>query len=587
MTLHLSPDEHPPEKYNSPLRSEHERRNLGKTGTAPSLGLYETHTGGAENKRLKDMAEKFGDRASLDALHKLGVYQGDVVLDVGCGNSTSLAQKMDALGLTVVPTDIRPDAVVAHRLAGFPNARESSANCLMVGDNTINASHARFTWGWLSSKEQKESLAEMLRVGKKDTGVVIIDYDWSACSGPKEFMDSVKVITDVLAQQGFDPDFGKKLPLKFGEYLREVCVDPVQDAQVTMRRSTTYDGAISEALEDIVTTAQPLIDGLAKIGRDGEIKAELEKLRHFIAGNPDASVRLPDIVSVTARITKSDSSLTKEYFELGKISTLRRAVSTPSPKPYESGVDFEYVWAKEGVGVEERKSGLVKEEGLRNKLRKTQAFTYLDAGHITREAITPDGFFVETIDPQELVDRSDYFVRLDDSYSRIRAQARSIKTNENGAESLPFVQRVLEHSPELRDLLMAEGILDPTKKVIEVSGLAKNPIGGSFLDVIEVLIDLSRYNEQNGVDIAVMSIDKKQAGLMQRLFGENNLRQLGGNDHIHGLGLPGVNDELRFVPLVTNNEFLQNAKKHLKGLIEGAGDNKRLTRLYEDVLSLM
>lgn len=561
-------------------RPESRRRALGVVGTAP-LGLYETPTGDTENLRLADMAERFGDQASLEALNALGVTQGNVVLDIGCGNSISLAQKMVGLDLTVVPTDIRPDAVTTHLRAGFMNARESSANCLMIGDDTIDASHARFTWGWLPPSEQIASLAEMIRVGKNDgTGIAIIDYDWSVCDGPKEFKDAINVITDLLREQGFDPDFGKKLPLNFGQHLGEVCVNPEQDAHVTMQRSPTYEGEISGALEDIIATAQPLIEGLAKIGKEREIQIELEKLQRFIAANPDAYVRLPDIVSVAARITEPDIHLTEEYFALEKISALRRDVTAPSPEPYRSGTDF--VAAKENG-----RSGLVVAEGLRERLRKTQALAYLDAGIVTREAISAEGVLIEGINPQELIDRTDYSVALDETYTRIRGQAGTIRPNEKGVASLPFVQRVLEHSPESRALLESEGIFDPTKKVIEITGLAKNPIGGSFLDVIEAVVVLSKYNEENGVDIAVMSIDEKQASLMQRLFGEKNLRQFGDDTYIHGIGLPGVNNERRFVPLITNNDFLQRAEVHLKRLLSITERQGKSAQFYEDILRLI
>lgn len=186
------------------------------------------HTSSAEAARLRGMAGA-ADRLTLTALSGIVDQPGVVVADVGCGESTSLGVALAARNgtLTYVPIDIRPEAVHAHRMRGF-DGRVGSATDLPVADRTVDVLHVRFVFGWLDDAGRSRAIEELLRVSIGAGRIVIIDSDWSTAAGPDVVLLLKEKILQLLLAFGFDPHYGRRLPVDVGRHLADAGFDPTE-----------------------------------------------------------------------------------------------------------------------------------------------------------------------------------------------------------------------------------------------------------------------------------------------------------------------------------------------------------------------
>src|SRR4051794_10571585 len=155
-------------------------------GPAPTARrFYETKSASSvDARRLRRMAGA-ADMVSLRALGPIVDRLGVVDADVGAGDSTALADALTTRNpsLTYLPIDIRPSAVNAHRTHGF-DGRVGSAKDLPLADDSVDAVHARFVFGWLDSAGRRRAVEELLRVTRGVGRAVVIDYDWATADGP-------------------------------------------------------------------------------------------------------------------------------------------------------------------------------------------------------------------------------------------------------------------------------------------------------------------------------------------------------------------------------------------------------------------
>ena len=530
----------------------------------------------AELKRLDYMAT-IADIISVDVLTNLMDnldIARPVVADIGAGDSVSLGRELSNRGMVYVPVDIRQDAVQSQRAAGF-NAIQSSAKSIDISSETVDVVHARFTWGWLNDDEREHSLIEMLRIAKEDSGLAVIDYDWSAVSGPPEFLNAVGNIQQAMKYAGFDPQFGSAACNDVATRLERMLID-ARRVTITERREPVFAGELQHALLIIEKTAVAASTQLRQIGLTymaDDIDNGFVELARYIEEHPRESVTLPDIVSVSVSFgggRRSFSEYTQTRLAQHDAALVRMRAQVE--QAFEADVDF---WPS-FPGLDSLSSiGVAVTPALVLAARRVQAEAYVKEGIVGNDAVGYDGALIVENDPVELVNRSEYLVSIGEG--SVRGVVRIIQPNEHGKESLPTVARLKAHSPDAWQELTRHPAMADGEQLIEVSALAKDAANGGFMDVMKAILALVAHaqNPERGYRYGIMGLQKAHVPLILSVFGEQNFQQFSATDAPHAIDLPGVKDNVEFVPLIVDGRhFVTRAHWHAHAMHERLGPER-------------
>lgn len=542
---------------------------LGRVATNVALsdmpvGFYEYAGGEAydlEARRLRTMAV-VADGVSLDTIDNL--YEEvsgrkPFVVDIGAGDSTSLARSLIDLGINVLSVDSRLDAIATHHQANLP-AVHSLAGELPMERGTVDVAHARALWSWLESGNRLQSLAEMLRVGREDMAITVIDFDWSCCNGPELFMQMVESIKGVMRDTGFDPDYGRDLVADFDDKLSRL-VEGEHSLAVT--RTPVYDGDISGALEMINQTTRAYADRLRGLGitdRADELMANLDILLEYAARNPQAQVYLPEIVSVGVMLKDKNSRLSQAmqlYLDAIDESPNSRFDYTK----LEEGIDFERALLDVASA---HRIVIAQSEDMRYEARRIKALAYYKKGIVTLDAVDDSGMLVTGNEPIELVERTTYIEAIEDETNWIYGGVGMLKPDpEIGIDSLPEIARMRLYSPLTFASIASLPFMKEPGKVVEVTGFAKNMLGGRLEDIAPTMIVLAELARRQGFDYGVMGLRENLVGMIEGLFGTKAIRRIEGEDAVHQVKLPGVKNKARFVPMyVDGRTFIKEVSIH-------------------------
>jgi len=539
-------------------------QDMNKAEREPSTPDFYAEGSESEASRL-DMMAQIANVVSIDMVQSLAVHLrsgGLSIPDIGAGDSTRLAADLTAKGHRDIALDMRQGAVDAHLAAGY-DAVKSLATELAIESGSIDISHARFTWAWLSDVERMQSLAEMLRIGRDDMAISIVDYDWSTIEGPQIFLDKVAHVKAIMQQTGFEPDYGARVATDLDKKLSSLIHGAYT---IVTARDSSYTGPINGGLDNLIApTVHAIVTQLLKIDKTTEAETllvDLEELYDYAAEHPDEQVRLPDIVAAGVVVADKDERISptmRTYLDaVGNHQDRQRAYDI-----YKEGVDF--VRALTDVPSAHRVV-IATSEDMILAARRIQTTAYYRDEIIGFDALGANGVLVDGNDPMELVNRSIYFVPLDEQTNWMNGVVRIIKpTADEGVWSLPTVKRISQHSTEAVDKLQIEPFMQEFDNTVEVSGLAKNMLGGTLEDVMLAMVVLSEVTIRSGYRYGIMGLQESKVELIEHLFGTEAIHRIDGEDVAHHIDLPGVKDDSLFVPLYVDGEkFIEEVYQYAR-----------------------
>lgn len=546
------------------------------------VGFYEG-AGKDEADRLQEMALYFDD-ASFSEIDRIAGHIGlsdqrdqILVLDIGAGNSPSLGLRLESESISYVPVDMRADAVESQKNAGF-NAVRSLATCLELPDDVSpNVFHSRYTWGWLDRDNREAAFVEMLRTGKEKMGICVLDYDWSVTSGPDVLMEAVALVQETLSEAGFNPVYGAEV----AEDMADIAGDLLNAGtyRIQVSRYEGYRGDIVGAEAMIASTANGLVDQLKSLGlaeKADQILQKFGKVIEYLAVNPDAQIALPDTVATTIDVPDKSEAMDNDQArsriksgmqEAEWRSSLHESTFTNNGESRAVGILGEF-----NVFVTRRRL----DEELTDGCRRVQALAYLDSGVVGIEAISSDGTLVEENDPMNLVNRSIYAGHLNKE-GHLRGVVRIINTEQDDAMTLPTVQRMKSECPQTWSAFKNHPLFDANKKVVEVSGLAKEMMYGTFDDVALAVLALAELTLEDEVDFGVMGLEASRVQLIEAYFGTEAIKRIEGDDAEHAINLKGVGSGVKFVPIIVEPpRFLEQVHRHAAKQASKYGNDKMI-----------
>lgn len=535
------------------MQTQRKGQTLGEPTLIP--GFYEG-VGDPEADRLKYMAS-LADTVSLGVITSFsaGSDKG-LVVDIGCGASTSLGEFAMHEGLDYMAVDSNPDYVQCQIRAGH-NAVISPAAAIELNSCIADVTHARFLFGWIANaRERSHVLREMIRISKEPMRLAVLDYDWSVVDGPDVLKSAVNYVMSILEQRGFDSEYGGKLHDDISLRLTDSYELPAGTRWSENRYPITAD-TMQDAMPFIELTAGSVMADLQKVGMEtefDELASYLSAVREYAAKHPGAGVKLPDIVALTVDF-QTKPSLKNEREKYTEQQRRLGGAGIELGLLHEGG---DYETALPDVPSLESVC-MALSPGCIQNVRQVQAFTYDTNGIVGQDAIGYDGTLLPHIDPPDQIERSWYLFTRN---IYIGAVACVIEPDETGQVSLPTIRRLMEHSPnayeELRD------IIDPKAKVVEVSRFGKNSVHGNIKDALRLLIALAETGRRKGYDYGVMGLEESHVALFQNLFGECALKKLQSPDGVHAIKLDGVKTDKRFVTMIVDAEsFLEQIKVHV------------------------
>lgn len=259
----------------------------------------------AERERLNQQAKSGLDVLSGLNFRKLGVMDGDRVLDVGAGPEVALGHAVREMGASYLAYDLNAAFVDTQKKAGN-EAIEGEAHDMPLLDGSVTVAHLRAANAWFGGFRDS-SWREIIRVGGSRLRGVSIDFDWKVVSGPLQFMSLAEALKSGLELVGFDHGYGSRAEGDINRILAENVGDGnfrTEADRVPMRIASE-----EELMKFVTSTARNVIQGL-HVPMDSETpeqrQAKLEKaveieelLTQVQAGSlrPE-DVTLPDIVSV-------------------------------------------------------------------------------------------------------------------------------------------------------------------------------------------------------------------------------------------------------------------------------------------------
>ena len=509
------------------------------------VDFYTKKTGaGAEGDRLRLMAEMVNPISSGAIKELLPGEPAPIVIDIGSGASVDLGKTVDRYA-QYIPVDGNPEYVQLQSEAGFP-AVESYADELAIPSELADVVHARFLMAWLSERQRKKALSEMIRVGRSTTGIVISDYDWSVVDGPQELTKAVEYVIGILETSGFNPSYGQEMRDDVETLLSEQPVSP-KSISIDEVRQSALPNTLKAALPFIDATAVSVMEDLRRLNMMDEclqIEKYLEAVRKKAESEPNTPVIMPDIVTLKIRVDKENTELE------GRANGARYIGNAGIERAtYQEGRDYRQ--ALPGIeGLDTVYRALSKD--CIDFTRRKRADAYANSN---RPVVSPDaidlatGMLNSNIEPDTQVERTTYvFSKRNGS---IRGGAGLIEPNGAGQGSIPTIARLQDHSPdafaELRE------VVKPTDTVCEFTGVYKAP-HGKIEDVVGPIIALAEIARREGYDKAVMDLAEFHVRLFESLFGKEAIRQLSSKDGHHPIELEGVLGGVNFIPFVVDIE---------------------------------
>lgn len=535
-------------------------QDVSRSSETGSSGFY--REGSPEEALRLDLMAQTANYVSSDMIRLLVNRMGAgaaTILDVGAGDSPRLGVALSQEDHRYIPVDMRQDAVSAQAAAGF-DALQSIATELTIETDSVDLIHARFTWAWLSDTERMLSLAEMMRVGHDTTAISIIDYDWSSIEGPRMLLDMVYELMDTMRQTGFEPHYGARVADDVRDKLEYLVEGP---HEVAVMRHATYDGLIESGIDQFISpTVHAIATQLAQIGKVDEsarLIENLDALRAYAAEHPEEHIHLPDIVAAGVVIERKTERLTQAmitHLDARDGGSERRDYDT-----FEEGTDYQL--ALPDIPATS-KVVVATSDAMIHAARRIQTTAYYKDEIIGFDAVGEDGVLVGGNDPMELVRRSVYFIPLNEQTKWMNGVVRIIyPTDEAGQWSLPTIQRLTRHSPEFAERLKTYPFMADDERAVEVSGLAKNMLGGSLEDVMLAMVVLAEFSVRSGHRYGVMGLQDSKVKLIEHLFGTQAIRRIEGQEATHHIDLPGVKEGTLFVPLyVDGATFVEDVYRH-------------------------
>ncbi|HSX07422.1 MAG TPA: class I SAM-dependent methyltransferase [Candidatus Saccharimonadales bacterium] len=508
----------------------------------------------AEAERLKFMAT-YADLVSLAALKEVIDAPGAVCVDVGAGDSTSLGEKIIARNpqAKYMPVDMREDAVATHQNAGF-DARIGRATDLPFEDDSADALHARFTFGWLDEPSRNRAFEEMLRVGKDCAKIAIIDYDWSVAGGAAPVNNLVRYVTNTMGSFGFNSNYGGEAAAELAANLKDY---GYTDTTATVETFRTH---ISETMERSISTIQatvrPIIEKFIAVGmvdQVGELTALLTEVQNYAAQNPNDIMDFPDIVEVTAKLNNA---------ELHELATAR--IKTARSLGAESLRNESMMSAGPAILNAYRLP-----PSMLLQARRLQASAYRDRGHVTDAGVVQDGplkgVLKNEVYPQELVDRST-FIGAVSQEGVVEGTIALIAPTDGGVRSLPAVAKVCnalgEDSEILRDLpFMQSGKADV---VVEATALGKSSQSADKEILSKLLLAAMCQAKEDGNEYVVMTIVEGTARLLTAAYGTQAFKRIDGDAAVVRLTGEGIKPGgINLVPFYVDlNTFIDDCRAH-------------------------
>lgn len=534
------------------------------TDKAPDISLPEFYTQAttSESERLKIMSA-VADPVSLRAINKVAARlslepnEKLAVVDVGCGASTSLGRAVKSFG-EYIPVDGNPEFVSEQQKAGFP-AVESYADKLALGDSVAEVVHARFVMAWLDEQTRKQTLSEMMRISKDSASVVIMDYDWSVVSGPKELEDAVACVVGILEARGFDAKYGSRVKSDVTSHVSELFV-ALDRINISEERYSVLPTTMREAKAFIDVTAEAVMADLYKFNLMDEynlLRQHLDKVDMAAKLYPEAPTVLPDITVLSIEFDKKPSSHVENKQAFDRfLSVGGKSVELGT---FRESEDYELAIA--GVYNLERVF-MAQSPRLIQAARQARAYAYCNSRKpvVTDEAIdVATGTLKSHIEPGEQVDRTVYVVSKRDGY--IGGGAGIIEPDKYGQNSIPTIARIENDTPEVyREL---RGLISPDEEVCEFTGVYITPKHGKLEDVVGPIIALAEIAYRKGYDKAVMGLADFHVELFEALFGKEAVKRLSTAGGRHHINLDGVRDDVSFITFVVDiKECMRQANKH-------------------------
>lgn len=524
----------------------------------------------SEAERLQGASARLANPVSKLALEP-SLVSGAHVLDVGAGADTSLGFELQQeYGCTYTAIDPNEKFVTILREAGI-EAHRGDVTEVPVESNSADAVHMRFVWGWLNEEQRKAALLESIRALKvADDGtpkaITVIDYDWSSIKGPDEFVEAATMACDILDSFGFDVEYGRRLPCDIEKLINQV--SPNEMIEYAVNQPQVYE--INEVLGKnglvlLEETAESLKEGLMMIGdivRINAINTTLERLREL---DPNAQLSLPSIVAQTISVFKKQPSQERSMNKLTLMELKDYdgdSIPTSSPD-----VVIAVPFSK-----------------LDNDMRVVQAYEYLKAGLVGREAIDQNGMLAEDNYPMNLLERSMLLVAMPSDTKKPTAAVRLIATSGGGSSdeqlgSLPTAKRL---NLSLSDKNIFPSEADPSG-VVEISAFIRNSqVGGEIIDMARVILEASSIASASGYHTGLMTIQERAYKLIKNVFGENNFKTIRGP---HEINIPGTLSEVKYVSLAVDIcSFLDGVKEYVADTLDTMErDGKRKSSVLSDL----
>jgi len=172
-----------------------------------------------EARRLRTKTQDVLIRRHLDWT---GLRAGESFLDVGCGTELVVAEAARITRARVTGLDASPERLIAARQAcrraGLFNVEFRAAEIRGIGDSGLPAHSFDHVWARFFLQYQPDPLTtvrELARLLKPGGKLTLIDLEGNGTRHfgmPPELQHGLDEILADLAQTGFDPDIGAKLP---------------------------------------------------------------------------------------------------------------------------------------------------------------------------------------------------------------------------------------------------------------------------------------------------------------------------------------------------------------------------------------
>lgn len=429
-----------------------------------------------------------------------GLEPGSVIVDVGAGTGTALGDEVIDKGARYLPIDVRTSAVEAHQAAGHREARLGDATALPLPDKAMaghdGVLHSRFTHAWLG-EGRKRAWDEAGRIGLAQG--VVIDYDYTPVNNVanEQYREVVESVQGVLGHQGFEPDYGSRLPDDSRRALNDLFGAGRYSLTVTRASlsADTLDQRMAIVSETVDSVATALDDaGMESVARS--LRQKLQALRQLQSMSllRAADVPLPDMVGVAFKANEQP---------VGDGDELDRKRAAAASRLPTLGGEFA---AEDAVQARQ----FLASEGHPDREAARKLFTrmYRAAGYFDR-SLSPDEL-LDATDPAELDARSDTFTITEGD--KLTLTIRLVSPNGDGVWSLPTAKKLTTES--------RNGLPDEVQRAVVGEAGYFASISHSPLAPLKVCMALVNEARTRGMDyVLIGTVEGHTTERIATLFG--------------------------------------------------------------------